>query len=256
MTELRIGVPDHDRALLALRDTDELHQRLGEQGAVPAWVSYGDGYRTIDLLSAGELHVAATGPVPPLRARSEGLDVVYIAACPPTPVRAQMVVRAGSSIDRLGALHGRRVALERGSAPTLALAELLNRAGGVTYRDLELVLLPGQLGRRALLDGHVDAWLHHDGQPSTSAALRVLPETAIDTHDQTVWFARRDVTVERPELISALVGSLAADPCAARPVTRAFLAEQQRIGDLLAGQGAIGLPVNLGACASASTRAA
>src|SRR3569833_2960500 len=110
MTELRIGVPDHDRAVQALRDAGELTRLLDERGARPAWVSYGDSHRTIDLLASGDLHIAATGPVPPLRARSEGVDVVYLAACAPTPVNARLLVRAGSSVDRHDALRGQRVA--------------------------------------------------------------------------------------------------------------------------------------------------
>lgn len=248
MSELRIGIPDHDRALQALRDADELTRRLAERGALPIWVSYGDSHRTIDLLAAGDLHVAATGPVPPLRARSEGVDVVYVAACAPVPVRARMLVRAGSTITSLAALRGRRVALERGSAPTLALAELLDRAtGAVAYRDLDLELLPAELARRALIDGHVDAWFDHTGQ--FGPALQELADAAIDTTDQTVWFARRDAPAP---LMEALLDAIVLDPYAAEPITRTFLTEQQRRADLLAGQGAIGLPVDLGACQLAS----
>jgi ABC-type nitrate/sulfonate/bicarbonate transport system substrate-binding protein len=174
--------------------------------------------------------------------------VVYVAACAPVAVRARMLVRAGSAIDGLSALRGRRVALERGSAPTLALAELLERTGTVTYRDLDLVLLPSELARRALLDGHVDAWFDHTGQLGT--AIEELAEAAIETTDQTVWFARRDTPAP---LIGALLAAIALDPCAAEPVTRTFLTEQQRRADLLAGQGAIGLPVDLGACAQVAS---
>jgi ABC-type nitrate/sulfonate/bicarbonate transport system substrate-binding protein len=246
MSELRIGIPDHDRALQALRDTDVLTRRLADHGALPVWVAYGDSHRTIDLLAAGDLHVAATGPVPPLRARSEGVDVVYVAACAPVPVRARMLVRAGSTIPGLAALRGRRVALERGSAPTLALAELLDRTGGaVAYRDLDLELLPSELARRALIDGHVDAWFDHTGQ--VGPAISELDGAAIDTTDQTVWFARRDAPAA---LIEMLLDAIALDPCAAEPITRTFLGEQQRRADLLAGQGVIGLPVDLGACAA------
>jgi hypothetical protein len=242
MRELRIAIPDHDRALQALRDTDALTRRLAGHGALPVWVSYGDGHRTIDLLAAGDLHVAATGPVPPLRARSEGVDVVYVAACDPITVRAQMLVRAGSTIEGLGVLRGHRIALERGSAPTIALAELLERAGSVTYRDLDIELLPTELARRALIDGHVDAWFDHTGQ--FGPALQPLPDAAIQTTDQTVWFARRDTPAP---LVEALLSVIALDPCAAEPITRTFLAEQQRRADLLAAQGAICLPVDLGA---------
>jgi sulfonate transport system substrate-binding protein len=239
MTELRIGIPDHDRALGALRDADALT-------GLATWVVYGDHTRTIDLLATGDLHVAATGALPPLRARSEGVDVVYLAADAPVPVRARVVVRAGSTIDGIDALRGRRVAMERGTAPTLALTTLLDRESPVAYRHVQPVLLPAELGRRALLDGHADAWLDTRPGASLGPALRELPGTTAEVTDQTIWFARRDITVDRPDLITTLLGAITATP-----ITRTFLADQQRLGDLLAAQGAIGLPVNVGACAAA-----
>lgn len=249
MSELRIGIPDQDRALAALREADELRARLAAVGAELVWVPYGDGLRTIDLLPAGDVHVAATGLVPPLRAQSEGVEVAYLAVREPQVLHARVAVRAGSTVDSLEALRGRRVALERGSAAVLALSVLLERAGVVTYRDVEPVLLPAPLARRALLDGHVEAWLDHLGDAPLGSPIRALPGAAVDVADRTVWIARRDIAATAPALVDALVTTVCgADPQTAR-VTRGFLAEQQRLGDLLAGQGAIGLPVNLGVCA-------
>src|SRR4051794_14560276 len=175
MSELRIGVPAHDRAVAALREAAELQRRLSAYDAEAVWVPYGDGHRTIDLLASGELHVAATGTVPPLRAQSEGVDVAYIAVGEPASYHARVLVRAGSTVDSPAALHGRRIAFERGSAPLLALCTLLDRTGVVSYRDVEPVLLPAPLARRALLDGHVDAWLDHTGGLPLGAAVRALP---------------------------------------------------------------------------------
>ena len=246
MSELRIGISDRDRAAAAVRAAAELDERLAAIGWTATWVPYGDGKRTIDLLASEDLHVAATGAIPPLRAQSEGLDIAYLAACTAAATHARVVVRSGSTVDRLAALRGGRVALERGSTPTLALAELLERTGVVAYRDLEPVLLPAPIARRALLDGHVDAWLDHEATDPLGAALRELPGAAVAVADRTVWFARRDITVSAPGAIAALAQTLSG---IAQPITRTFLAEQQRVADLLAGQGAIGLPVHVGAYA-------
>jgi hypothetical protein len=77
--------------------------------------------------------------------------------------------------------------------------------------------------------------------------VRALGGGAASVSDRTVWFARRDVATERPDLVESVVVALRRPPCAAQPVSRAFVAEQQRIADLFAGQGVIQLPVNVAA---------
>ncbi len=246
MTELRIGVHANDRSLAALRRCGILEELLAERGARAVWVEYDDSRRTIDLLAAGDLHVAGTGVAPPLRALSEGVAVAYVAVSGPQPVAGAVVVRPGSVVGELGDLRGRRVALARGSGPTLLLAAVLDRAGAA-YRDLDVELLPAPLARRALLDGHVDAWLDHEPPAQRERALRELPGGRAAVADRTVWFARRDVAAEHPDLVETLVVTLRRPPCAAQPVTRAVVAEQQQVADLLAGQGVLQLPVNVGA---------
>jgi sulfonate transport system substrate-binding protein len=250
MIELRIGVQPNDRSLHALRRCGVLEELLEGRGARAVWVEYGDGRRTIDLLCAGDLHVAGTGIAPPLRAQSEGVDIVYVAVSSPLEVTGALVVRAGSARDAVAGLRGGRVAVARGSGPIHVLATILERAG-VAYRDLDVELLPPELGRRALLDGHVDAWLDPVPAAPREPALRELAGASAAVVDRTVWFARRDMATEHPELIESVVVALRRPPCAAQPVGRAFVAEQQQVADLFAGQGVIQLPVNVaGAIAS------
>jgi sulfonate transport system substrate-binding protein len=251
MTELRIGVHANDRSLAALRRCGVLEELLEERGARAVWVEYDDSRRTIDLLCAGDLHVAGTGIAPPLRAQSEGVDIVYVAISAARRAGGTIVVRDESALTDVADLGGRRLAMSRGSGPTLLLATILDRAG-VIGRDVDVELLPAQAGRRALLDGQVDAWLDHEPFPvAVREGLRGLPAAAAEVDDRTVWFARRDIATERPDLVESVVVALRRPPCAAQPVDRAFVAEQQRIADLLAGQGVIALPVNVaGAVAS------
>lgn len=245
MTELRIGIHPGDRSLAALRRAGTLEALLDERDARPVWVAYDDGRRTIDLLAAGEVHVAGTGITPPLRAQSEGVEIVYVAASEPRLVGAVVVVTAGSPIAELTDLRGRRVALARGSGPTHALAAALDGTR-VAYRELDIVLAERDEACRALRAGQVDAWVDHGPVGARcDPALRELARTATAVPDRTVWFARRDVAAERPDLIDALVAALRRSPGRARSVTREFLAEQQQAADLFARQGVIQLPVNV-----------
>lgn len=259
MVDLRIGVHANDRSLVALRRCGVVEELLEERGARAVWVEYDDSRRTIDLLSAGDLHVAGTGVAPPLRAQSEGVDIVYVAVSAAVAARGALVVRADAPLHAVADLGGRRVALARGSGSTHLLATILDRAG-VAYRDLDLELLPAPDAHAALLAGRVDAWLRPtpasaplsaaaapplDPPHARAGALRGLRGGEASVDDRTVWFARRDVAVERPDLIDSVVVALRRPPCAAQPVSRAFVAEQQRIADLFAGQGVIQLPVNV-----------
>jgi sulfonate transport system substrate-binding protein len=259
MDELRIGVHANDRSLVALRRCGILEELLEERGAQAVWVEYDDSRRTIDLLCAGELHVAGTGIAPPLRAQSEGVDIVYVAVSPEVQARGRLLVRGASGARSVADLAGARVAVQRGSGPTHVLATVLGHAG-LGYRDVDVVLRSPDVAAQALREGEVDAWLDSAPTPVVAPApppapegsgagggLRALSGGSAVVADRTVWFARRDVAVEHPELVESVVVALRRPPCAAQPVSRAFLAEQQRVADLFAGQGVIALPVNVGA---------
>jgi sulfonate transport system substrate-binding protein len=257
MIELRIGVHPSDRSLAALRRTGALEALLEERGARPAWVGYDDSRRTIDLLAAGDLHVAGTGITPPLRAQSEGVEIVYVGASAPRLVGAVLVVGADSPIAEVADLRGRRVALARGSGPTYALAAALD-ATPVAYRDLDVVLAERVEARELLRAGAVDAWVE-DGPVGAACAsdLRELARTATAVPDRSVWFARRDVAAEHPQLLDLLIVALRRPPGRAQPIDAEFLLEQQGAADLFARQGVIELPVNVTAAtlAAASARA-
>jgi sulfonate transport system substrate-binding protein len=252
MIEVRIGIHPSDRSLAALRRTGALEALLDERGARPVWVEYDDSQRTIDLLAAGDLHVAGTGITPPLRAQSEGVEIVYVGASEARLVGAVLVVGADSPIDDVADLRGRRVALARGSGPTYALAAALD-ATPVAYRDLDVVLAERVEARELLRAGAVDAWVE-DGPVGAGCApeLRELARTATAVPDRTVWFARRDVAVERPELLELVVVALRRPPGRARPIDAGFVREQQRAADLFARQGVIALPVNVTAAVPVS----
>jgi sulfonate transport system substrate-binding protein len=256
MFELRIGLHPDDRSLAALRRAGVIEALLAEHGARPVWVDHDDSRRTIDLLAAGDLHVAATGITPPLRAQSEGVDIVYVAVSAPRLVGAVVVVVVDAPIGELADLRGRRVALARGSGPTHALAAALDGTR-VAYRELDVLLADAPTARRALLAGEVDAWVDDgpaDGE--RDPRLRELARTATAVAHRTVWFARRDLAVERPELVEALCGGLRRPPLEAQRVTAEVVREQQQAADLFARQGVIQLPVNVTAAVLAPSSTA
>src|SRR4051794_33410034 len=156
--ELRIGAHHRDHALQEVRRSGVLDELLDALGAVAVWVDYDDSRRTIDLLCAGDLHLAGTGAVPPLRGQSEGVDLVYVATSGRRSATGAIVAAPDGPVGGLRDLRGRRVGLTRGSVPIHLLAAALD-GSSVTYRDLDVILDVEATPHEALATGAVDAYL-------------------------------------------------------------------------------------------------
>jgi sulfonate transport system substrate-binding protein len=271
---VKVGVHPSNTSLFVLRRSGLLEELLLPFGAEVHWVEYEDGRRTTELLGTGEIDLGGTGNTPPLQAQAEGLDVVYVATSEPRPAHGVLVVHDDAPIHDVAGLHGKRIALADGSYQTTLLAFALDRAG-LGFADVTLVPASQSEGRRLFEAREVDAWV--GGDPELSAAqarggLRQLVATESVHSNRSVWFARRDFAQERPELLDTIVAALARSdawiaanpreaaeifardvagspsvetweaalrrrPWGPRPVSAAFVDEQQRAADLLARQG-------------------
>jgi sulfonate transport system substrate-binding protein len=296
---IRVGVHPSNPSLFALRRKGLLEERLRPLGAEVQWVDYESGLDTLPLLAAETIDVGGTGATPPLTAQADGVDVVYIAASDPRPAHGKLVVRADSDIGSVADLRGRSVALAHGSYQTILLAVALDQAGltldDVTRVDTAAGDHASDSGRgRALLEqGEVDAWV--GGDPELIAAeeagtVRGLVDTGEVMSNRSVWFGRRALAQDHPELLEAFVAALvdvdawiaghpadaaalfAADapggqtaqqweaaigrrPWGPRPISDAFVDEQQRAADLLARQGILPRPIDVRAAVVEPARA-
>jgi sulfonate transport system substrate-binding protein len=273
---LKVGVHPSNTSLFVLRRRGILEALVADLEAHVLWVEYDDGRYTVDLLASGEIDIGGTGSTPPVRAQSEGVDIVYVAVSEPRPAHGVLVVREDSPIREVADLRGKRVALAEGSYQTALLATALDQAG-LAYDDVEKVSGGHGEGKRAFLAGEVDAWV--GGDPELADAQRVggvreLVDTAAVISNRSVWFARRDFATRTPKLLDAVVTALrradgwiaehpreAAElfardvagspdvdawetalrrrPWGPHAVSDEFVAEQQRAADLFARQGII-----------------
>lgn len=273
---LKVGVHPSNTSLFILRRRGILEPLAAEHDTHVLWVEYDDGRRTVDLLAGGEIDVGGTGSTPPVRAQSEGVDIVYVATSEPRPAHGVLLVRAYSPIQTVADLQGRTVALAEGSYQTALLATALDQAG-LVYDDVKRLDVPAGEGKRAFLAGEVDAWVGGDPELAgvqAAGGVRQLVDTATVITNRSVWFARRDFATETPELLDAVLTALhrtdawiaehpreAAElfardvagspdvdtwetalrrrPWGPQAVSEDFVAEQQRAADLFARQGII-----------------
>ncbi|MGA5702418.1 ABC transporter substrate-binding protein [Peterkaempfera bronchialis] len=258
-----------------------LDQELAPLGETGVWHRYTDGTRTGALLADGTLDFGGTGSTPPVTAQADGHDIVYTAVSAPRPGHGALLVAAAGPVHQVADLKGTTVVLGIGSWQTHLLAKALDRAG-LSYRDDLTAQRPGDSARHPaerLRSGEIGGWIAQEADLAAalrSGDFRVLLPTAEVITDRSVFFARRDLAEQRPEVVAAIAAALqradnwaaahpreaaeavAADlggsaddwetahrllPWRLEPVSDAFLAEQQEAADILHAVGFTARPI-------------
>ncbi|WP_405434045.1 ABC transporter substrate-binding protein [Streptomyces anulatus] len=255
-------------------------QELDPLGESVAFHPYSNGVRTGELLSRGVIDFGGTGSTPPVTAQAAGHDLVYTAVSAPRPEHGALLVPEDSPLRTAADLKGRTVHLAIGSWQTHLIAKALDDAG-LSYADDITAERSTENSEQLLRTGAVAAWVAQGPQLAAArrtGGLRTLIRTGDVITDRSVFFTRRDLAEQRPEIIDALTRALrrADDWAAAHPrdaariasadlggtvedwesalsalpwrieeVGDAFLAEQQEAADIFHRTGFIGRPVTV-----------
>ncbi|GGY37552.1 ABC transporter substrate-binding protein [Streptomyces sp. ARC12] len=255
-------------------------QELEPLGESVAFHPYSNGVRTGELLSRGVIDFGGTGSTPPVTAQAAGHDLVYTAVSAPRPEHGALLVPEDSPLRTAADLKGRTVHLAIGSWQTHLIAKALDDAG-LSYADDITAERSTENSEQLLRTGAVAAWVAQGPQLAAArrtGGLRTLIRTGDVITDRSVFFTRRALAEERPEIIDALTRALrrADDWAAAHPrdaariasadlggtvedwesalsalpwrieeVGDAFLAEQQEAADIFHRTGFIERPVTV-----------
>ncbi|MFI5655766.1 ABC transporter substrate-binding protein [Streptomyces anulatus] len=255
-------------------------QELEPLGESVAFHPYSNGVRTGELLSRGVIDFGGTGSTPPVTAQAAGHDLVYTAVSAPRPEHGALLVPEDSPLRTAADLKGKTVHLAIGSWQTHLIAKALDDAGLSYADDITAERSTGN-SEQLLRTGAVAAWVAQGPQLAAArrtGGLRTLIRTGDVITDRSVFFTRRDLAEQRPEIIDALTRALrrADDWAAAHPrdaariasadlggtvedwesalsalpwrieeVGDAFLAEQQEAADIFHRTGFIGRPVTV-----------
>lgn len=255
-------------------------QELEPLGESVAFHPYSNGVRTGELLSRGVIDFGGTGSTPPVTAQAAGHDLVYTAVSAPRPEHGALLVPEDSPLRTAADLKGRTVHLAIGSWQTHLIAKALDDAGLSYADDITAERSTGN-SEQLLRTGAVAAWVAQGPQLAAArrtGGLRTLIRTGDVITDRSVFFTRRALAEQRPEIIDALTRALrrADDWAAAHPrdaariasadlggtvedwesalsalpwrieeVGDAFLAEQQEAADIFHRTGFIERPVTV-----------
>ncbi|RZI91282.1 MAG: sulfonate ABC transporter substrate-binding protein [Variovorax sp.] len=166
---LRIGNQKGILSLLKGRGT--LEKQLAPLNVSVKWTEFTAGPVQLEALNVGSIDFGDVGEAPPIFAQAAGAPLAYVAATVPRPQSEAVLVPKGSAIKTVADLKGKKIALNKGSNVHYFIVKLAEK-NGLAYSDLNLVYLPPSDARAAFEKGSVDAWVIWD--PFLAAAEKTL----------------------------------------------------------------------------------
>ena len=183
---------------------------LRPAGLAVEWVEFPAGPPLLEALAAGAVDFGATGDTPPIFAQAAGSDLVYVGAQPDAGANEAILVPAGSAIQTVAGLRGKRVAFTRGSSAHAGV--LLNlEAAGMTMADIKPVLLQPSDGAAAFRSGAVDAWAIWDpffAVAQLDPATRVLISDEVAAPSNAFFLASRRFAERQPQTVLTLLDAI------------------------------------------------
>lgn len=197
--------------LAVAKERGTIEARIASLGFDVSWVEFSYGPPLLEALSLGSIDFGQTGDAPPIFAQSAGANLVYVAAQPRGGSGSAILLPSGSEIQNLVDLKGKRVAFAKGSsAHNFTIAAL--GSVGLSYRDIEPVILTPADAAAAFARGAIDAWTVWDPYfaiAEQGAGVRVLVQAAEIGPTNNFFLANKDVTALQPRVITAANQALA-----------------------------------------------
>ncbi|BDG47939.1 aliphatic sulfonate ABC transporter substrate-binding protein [Parageobacillus sp. KH3-4] len=141
---------------LVLKEKKWLEDELQKDGIEVEWVFSAGSNKALELLNSKSIDFGSTAGSAALLGKANGNPIksIYVYS---KPEWTALVARAGSSIEKVKDLKGKKIAVTRGTDPYIFLLRALD-AAGLSEKDVEIVQLQHPDGKTALEKGDVDAW--------------------------------------------------------------------------------------------------
>jgi len=183
---------------------------LAARGQSVTWVEHEGGIQIVGALRANELDMGIVGNCPAVFAQAEDVPIVYVAAEPPAPRGAALVVPERSGVQSVAELRGKRVAVNRAAQAHYLLLKALDEAN-VDVNELEICFEPPERALRAFQAGAIDAWAIWDPWLSSARldfGARVLRDSDGLLNNSAYYVARREFAERSNDLVEELLTQL------------------------------------------------
>jgi sulfonate transport system substrate-binding protein len=268
---VHIGYQKYGKLVL-LKGRGTLEEKLKPLGYTVSWTEFPSGPPLLEALNVGSIDIGIAGETPPIFAQAAGAPLVYLAYDPPAPQGEAILVSKDSQLKSVADLHGKMVALNKGSNVHYLLVRALERVG-LKYTDIQPVFLAPADALAAFTRGAVDAWViwdPYEAAAEASTGARILADgTGLVANHQFYFSSKKfladnakavDVVLEalneadewtrnHIEEVAAqlspsvglpapvLAASLKRESYGIRPISDEVIASQQRIADTFVGLG-------------------
>ncbi len=223
---VRVGFQKGEPLLMASRANRSLEMLLAPKGYDVQWIEFQFGPPMLEAMRVGSIDIGAVGDTPPVFAQAARSNLLYVAA--QRAGQQAILLPAGSGIQTLADLKGKKLAFGRGSSAHNFALLVLEKAG-LRYNEIDPVYLGPADAGAAFERGAIDAWSIWDPYYAlfeSRPGVRTLT-TNTEIGDQNSFFIANGGFVRaNPHLIPILVDSFTA-------TAKWALAHRDAVSDLL-----------------------
>jgi NitT/TauT family transport system substrate-binding protein/sulfonate transport system substrate-binding protein len=208
-TQLRVGTQKGAGILMAERQRRGLETLLNPIGIDVHWAEFPFGPPILEAMRVGSVDIGLVGDTPPIFAQAAKSDLLYVAAVPSGA--SAILLPAGSPLQSLRDLKGKRVAFARGSsAHNLTIAAV--EKAGLAFTDIQPVSLAPADAAAAFEKGAIDAWTIWDpfyALYATRPGVRVLANASDIVPQNSFIIASRSFVETNPSITAKVLTELA-----------------------------------------------
>ncbi len=206
---LRVGTQKGAAILMAERQQRGLENLLNPLGIEVQWSEFQFGPPIMEAMRVGAVDIGLVGDTPPIFAQAANSDLLYVAAVPASA--EAMLLPAGSNLQSLHDLKGKRIAFARGSAAHNFTIAAIEQAG-LQPGDVNLVALAPSDAAAAFERGAIDVWAIWDPYYALyehRPGVRVLATSTGITPQTSYLIATRSFAAGNADILAKVITELA-----------------------------------------------
>lgn len=208
--QFRIGYQKNG-VLVVAKQQQAIENRLRPLGVSVNWTEFSFGPPLLEALRLGNLDFGTVGDTPPIFAQAARADLLYVAAVPAASSGSAILLPAGSTLQTLADLKGKRVAFARGSSAHNLTVAALEKAG-ISFTEITPIQLAPADAAAAFTRGSVDAWTIWDPYyaiAEVQAGVRILAKSKEIAPQNSFYLSSRSYVQSNAPVVSAVISELA-----------------------------------------------
>lgn len=202
--EIRIAYQNSSPVILLAKAKGLYEEEFAKDGITVKYDLYLAGPPMNEAFAGGRADFGQMGDMPPILARSAGVDIKIISRAGYTPAGNALVIRPDSQYTAVKELKGKKIATQVGSSAHHFLILVL-KENGLTVNDVSIVNLPAPDHRAALETGNVEAIATWEPWYSTLEAAQAVKPLVDSSQGAkrylSVMVARNDFARRYPDIV-------------------------------------------------------